>query len=119
MAYCFAEVEGFSSFGKYNGNGSTNGPFVYTGFRPAWVMIKKTNGYNDWGIWDAKRSPYNVVGRTLFFDSTNSEYSGNYLIDFLSNGFKLKNDVGISNDSGGQYIYVAFAEAPFKYSNAR
>jgi hypothetical protein len=119
MAWCFAEVEGFSKFGSYTGNGSSDGPMIFTNFRPAWVMVKKTNAANDWAIWDGKRSPYNVAGRTLLADLPNAEYSGNYLMDFLSNGFKLKNDVGISNDLGSTYIYMAFAENPFKYANAR
>jgi hypothetical protein len=119
LLYCFAEVEGFSSFGSYTGNGSTDGPFVYCGFSPAFVMVKKTNAANDWAIWDSARDTYNVSQRTLLADLPNAEYNGNYLCDFLSNGFKLKNDVGISNDNGSDYIYMAFAENPFKYANAR
>jgi len=122
VAYCFAEVEGFSSFGKFTGNGSADGPFVFTGFRPAWVMFKRTDSAvgGDWLILDTTREPYNVAGVKRLYANTTSVESPNSYFDFLSNGFKAR-QAGASgiNESGGTYIYMAFAENPFKYSNAR
>jgi len=128
VAYCFAEVEGFSKFGSYTGNGSSDGPFIYTGFRPAWFMIKNIStggtGY-DWIIHDTRRSIYNPSDTQLIANSTVIENrdSGNNSstaeIDILSNGFKHRTSSGGRNLSGNTYIYMAFAENPFKYSNAR
>jgi hypothetical protein len=119
VAYCFAEVEGFSSFGSYTGNGSaTDGPFVYTGFRPAFVMVKRTDSAEGWYIQDSARNTYNATDRYLQAESSAAGYSANPK-DFLSNGFKIRNTYGGQNASGGTYIYMAFAENPFKYSNAR
>ena len=118
LAYCFAEIEGYSKFGSYTGNGSSDGTFVYTGFRPAFVIIKRTDSANSWTIRDSKRSTFNVMQKSLFADLANAEAdSSNYNFDFLSNGFKQKNSNGIDNASGGTYIYMAFAENPFVDSN--
>jgi hypothetical protein len=117
VAYCFAEVEGFSKFGSYIGNGSTDGPFVYTGFRPAFVVAKRTDLTSSWQMWDTSRSTYNATTHRLRADLSNAEDTGAVDIDTLSNGFKLRN-LGI-NSSGGTYIYMAFAENPFKQSLAR
>jgi hypothetical protein len=119
VAYCFAPVSGYSAMGSYVGNGSSDGPFVYTGFRPRWVMIKRTDasGYG-WYMVDAARKTYNVMGPILEAQSSTSEYSASF-IDFTSNGFKLRlagNDI---NPSGGTILYVAFAESPFQYARAR
>jgi len=119
LAYCFAEIEGFSSFGKYTGNGSADGPMIYTGMRPAWVMIKKTNGTGNWDIFDEDRDTYNVVDLVLYPNLANAEQSFGSALDFLSNGFKLRSSANDHNASGGTYVYMAFAENPFKYSNAR
>ncbi len=120
VAYCFAEKEGYSKFGSYKGNGSSNGPFVYTGFRPAFVIIKRTDSADHWGIEDATRSPFNEINATLYANLSNAEYTGGIFgLDFVSNGFKLKTTDGMYNASSGTYIYMAFAEQPFKYSNAR
>ena len=118
VAYVFAEIEGFSKFGSYTGNGSTDGPFVYTGFRPAFVMIKRTDSATDWQIGDATRDTNNLAEKSL---QPNQSYAEGTVFDsdFLSNGFKLRNSGNGMNASGGTYIYMAFAENPFKYSNAR
>jgi hypothetical protein len=122
VAYCFAKVEGFSKFGSYTGNGSTDGPFVYTGFRPAFVMIKLSSASGtNWEIWDTARNTYNVSNLLLLPSSSSAEstYSNNYLLDFTSNGFKVRSTGSGLNDSGGTLIYMAFAENPFKQSLAR
>jgi len=121
VAYCFHSVEGFSKFGSYTGNGSTDGPFVYTGFRPAFVMVKATSGSESWNIVDDKRDNFNDGNNNLLFANlSNSEASSSpHYIDFLSNGMKLSGNIGNWNTSGVTYIYMAFAENPFKYSNAR
>ena len=122
IAYCFTEKEGYSSFGSYTGNGSADGPFVYTGFRPAMIMVKRFDTTNNWLVHDNKRDPYNQVVNGLIPNSANAEFVGNsanYGFDFVSNGFKAKGTTGGGNDSGGSYIYMAFAENPFKNSNAR
>jgi hypothetical protein len=127
LAYCFHSVEGFSSFGKYVGNGGSggtsgyNGPFVYTGFKPAFVMVRNIdNGWN-WVIWDSKRDPYNQVNGVLQPNNNSTEYDvGGYMsVDFLSNGFKIRSNDAQENGNGQSHIYMAFAENPFKYANAR
>jgi len=120
VAYCFAEVEGFSKFGSYTGNGSTDGTFVYTGFRPAFMMVKRTDAITNWLLIDNTRNPYNGVDKHLHPNLSNAESTaGNPWSDFLSNGFKLRASYGETNTSGGTYIYMAFAENPFKNSLAR
>ena len=120
VVYCWSEVEGFSKFGTYIGNGNVNGTFVFTGFRPAWVMIKNTARAADWRINDATRQDINDEGGHLLLANSNSaEITNEYDIDFLSNGFKLKSGDVYENGSGELFIYMAFAEAPFKYANAR
>jgi len=121
VAYCFADVEGYSKFGSYTGNGSTDGTFVYTGFRPAWVMFKKTSATDDWVIIDSTRDVDNVASQTLYANGNFAEDSNvtNRSVDFLSNGFKLRSSGTYINLSSGTFIYMAFAEAPFKYANAR
>ena len=115
IGYFFSEVKGYSKFGKYEGNGNTNGTFVYTGFRPAWLMVKRTSGDN-WTIMDNKRNTFNRTGLRLFANETLAE-GGTDTCDFLSNGFKLRrNDAG-ENGDGQTYIYMAFAEAPFTNSS--
>lgn len=120
IAYCFHSVEGFSKFGSYTGNGSTDGPFVYTGFRPAYVMIKKTSGTGNWLVYDNKRGAYNLNGSYLYANTASVESTSSTVgYDFLSNGFKTRNTYNDGNVSGETYIYMAFAEMPFKYANAR
>jgi len=119
VAYCFAEVEGFSKFGSYTGNGSTDGTFVYTGFRPAFVIIKKTDSSEEhWYMFDDTRSSYNGEGARLKANVSDSETTNNNL-DILSNGFKNRLSGTGTNGNGSTYIYMAFAENPFKNSLAR
>jgi hypothetical protein len=121
VAYCFAPVVGYSSFGSYTGNGSADGPFVYTGFRPRWIMIKSSSaggGNYNWTIRDAARSASNLVQATLFPNLSNAEITS-YGIDILSNGFKLRSTQDEHNVSSVTYIYAAFAESPFNYARAR
>ena len=119
LAYCFHSVEGYSRFGSYTGNGSNDGTFVHTGFRPAWVLIKRTDtSGNDWMLVDSTRDTINVVDNTLFPSDTTQELDGDDK-DFVSNGFKHRSTGASENASGGTYIYMAFAENPFKYANAR
>jgi hypothetical protein len=119
VAYCFAEVEGYSKIGSYIGNGSADGPFVYTGFRPAFIMLKRTNSTGSWYMWDTARGTYNVIGPVIYSNLINAEGNSTFS-DILSNGFKLRvaGDTN-SNASGSTYIYMAFAENPFKNSLAR
>ncbi len=121
IAYCFAPVVGYSSFGSYTGNGSTDGPFVYTGFRPRWVMIKNSSASGDsWVMHDTARNTFNVVDALLMPNqSTQETTSTNYYHDILSNGFKLRTSLSAYNSNGATYIYAAFAENPFQYSRAR
>jgi hypothetical protein len=116
VAYCWAEIAGFSAFGSYTGNNSTDGPFLYTGFRPSFIMIKASSGSSSWTIQDASRDAYNLGTRRIYADLSDVEdTTGN--IDYLSNGFKLRG--GAVNGNGTTFIYMAFAESPFKFSNAR
>mgnify|MGYP003124816427 CR=1 FL=1 len=119
IIYSFAEVEGYSKIGKYEGNGSTDGPFVYTGFRPAFVMTKETSATSAWVLRDNIRSPSNVMAEVLFASRSGAEETSGYDTDFLSNGFKLRNSGGDGNTDGSTFIFMAFAEQPFKYANAR
>ena len=118
VAYCFAEVEGYSKIGSYTGNGDADGAFVFTGFRPAWVMTKETSATSSWNIYDNVRSDDNPATELLIANSSNSEGTGTD-IDIVSNGFKVRSTSGNINTSGNNYIYMAFAEAPFKFANAR
>jgi hypothetical protein len=119
VAYCFAEVAGYSKFDSYTGNGSADGAFVYTGFRPAYVMIKRTTSAYDWWILDSARGTINVVKGRIYANASDAESSTYGYVDFVSNGFKLREGDGGINGSGQPYIYMAFAENPFKYSLAR
>ena len=122
VAYCFAEIAGFSKFGSYTGNGSADGPFVFCGFRPRFVMIKRTDtsGF-DWFVYDSVRDTFNVLQNNLRPNTAGIEsaQTANY-IDLTSNGFKLRGDnTGSINNTSGTYIFAAFAEAPSKYALAR
>jgi hypothetical protein len=120
VAYCWAPIAGYSAFGSYTGNGSADGPFVYTGFRPRWVLLKRTDAAADWWIQDTSRSPYNAANALLFPDLSNAEYTtAGVEMDGLSNGFKIRNTNVNNNASGGTYIYAAFAENPLNVSLAR
>ena len=117
IAYCFSSVAGFSKIGSYIGNGNANGKFVYTGFKPAFIMAKKTSaGGDNWFIFDSKRAGYNVDNNYLHPDTNGAEGTSDYL-DIISNGFKLRTSGGDINGSGATFIYMAFAEAPLVGSN--
>jgi len=119
VAYCFAPIAGFSAFGSYTGNGSTDGPFVYTGFRPRWLMIKRTDTTSDWYVFDSARNTFNSATQILYPNLSNAEvgYTPPAGFDLLSNGFKSRETA--INASGGTYVYAAFAENPFRNSLAR
>ena len=119
--YVFTEVAGYSSFGKYTGNGLADGPFVYTGFRPALIMAKLTSGNtDDWVMIDTTRSPYNAVDETLFPNSNTAEDTGSFYVDILSNGFKPRQTSNKWNGASNyEYVYAAFAEHPLKTARAR
>jgi len=125
IAYCFAPVAGYSAFGSYEGNGSTDGPFAYTGFRPKWILLKRSDGgAENWVVYDTARNTQNVMGEQLYPNlssakadaGTNPSYA---ILDSVSNGFKIRGSHTSFNLSGGTFIYAAFAENPFKYARAR
>jgi len=118
IAYCFSNIDGFSKVGSYTGNGSTDGTFVYTGFRPAFIMWKRYDVGDDWIILDNKRDIDNLATQDLRANLSGAEQTADRF-DMVSNGFKWRATWNDSNTSGGDYIYIAFAETPFKYSNAR
>jgi hypothetical protein len=114
VAYLWAEIPGFSKFGSYTGNGSTDGPMVITGFRTRWLLIKRTDTTSNWFLLDAARNTYNPVNSYLMPNDASAEDPNNSTVntDFTSNGFKLRATTGAMNASGGTYIYAAFAETP-------
>ena len=118
VAYCFAPVSGYSSFGSYTGNGSADGPFIYTGFRPRWILIKDTGGAINWRLLDTARNPSNLSQNGLFPNTSGAESTTNMEMDILSNGFKVR-ATGDINASGNAHVYAAFAESPFNFSRAR
>ena len=121
VAYCWTPIAGYSAFGSYTGNGSSDGPFIYLGFRPKFFMMKNTSAGTQWGMFDSSRFSYNGMNNPTLYanvadaETSNSENYG----DFLSNGFKIRATNGNINGSGNTIIYAAFAENPFKYANAR
>ena len=123
VCYCFHSVPGYQAVGKYVGNGSTDGTFVYTGFRPAWVMTKMSTNGSQWTIIDNTRNTYNAVDKGLVANTSAAEVTGSSsatpFVDFVSNGFKIRSSQAQMNQSGDTFIYLAFAEQPFKYANAR
>jgi hypothetical protein len=121
VAYCFAPIAGYSAFGSYTGNGSADGPFVFTGFRPAFVMFKVTTVADEWRIYDEDRLGYNTVASVLVPNSSIAEETTSAPVDLLSNGFKIRGTAGsnVINGSNQTYIFMAFASNPFKYSLAR
>ena len=114
IAYCFAEIKGYSKFGSYTGNGSTDGTFVYTGFKPAFIILKNTSNAQNWYMYDNKRSDFNLSNDHIYADLSNAEVANSsHGIDILSNGWKIKTSNDGWNGSGENYIYMAFAENPF------
>lgn len=118
VVYCWAPVAGFSAFGSYTGNGSTDGPFVYTGFKPKFLMYKRTDSAGGWFMVDSTRNPYNTANYWLNAAATDAEQTDD-AIDLNSNGFKIRTTGTGTNASGGSYVYMVWAENPFKYANAR
>tara|TARA_B100000963_G_C22603155_1_gene661239 strand:- start:6 stop:1124 length:1119 start_codon:yes stop_codon:yes gene_type:complete len=111
--YAFRSIQGYSKFGKYKGNGNTDGAFVYTGFKPAWLMVKKIEDNNrSWVIHDNKQDPHNVTANRLDADKTQAQQSSGHF-DFLSNGFKCRSTEGATNQNSNTFVYLAFAEHPF------
>ena len=121
VAYMWSAIPGYSAFGSYTGNGSADGPFVYTGFRPKFILIKRTDSATsaNWNLIDTSRDTYNAVSNRLNANISDAEYTGTNVLDILSNGFKLRWDGTNVNASGGTLIYAAFAEFPFKNALAR
>jgi hypothetical protein len=114
IAYCFKEVKGYSKFGSYTGNGNSNGAFVYTGFQPAWLIVKNIDSAENWIMYDNKRDPINVMDTILRTNTNAAENTASaHNIDFLSNGFKQRNSDNQTNKSSENFIYMAFAEHPF------
>ena len=120
VAYCFAEVAGYSKFGSYTGNGSTDGPFIFTGFRPRFVFVKNASSTGSWIEFDSSTNPYNEAGNLINLNTSGAEFTTSDIkFDILSNGFKVRQVNSAVNGSGNTLIYAAFAESPFKYANAR
>lgn len=120
VAYCWSEVPGYSKIGSYTGNGNADGPFVYTGFRPEYILIRNSSITQNWNIYDTSRSPSNVAQSTLSANTTGAEFTDAVVnLDILSNGFKIRTTDSGSNGNGNTIIYMAFAEMPTKYANAR
>ena len=118
IAYCFADVQGYSKFGSYVGNGSSSGPMIWLGFRPAFVMLKNTtDSATNWQMNDSARDTFNIVNKRLAPSASDAEATTYDFGDFLSNGFKIRQTDQTWNKSGSTYIYMAFAEAPFVNSN--
>ena len=116
VAYCFAEKKGYSKFGSYTGNGNADGTFVYTGFRPAWILYKNTSTADNWFLHDNKRQGFNETNQYLLAEDSRAELT-DMGFEILSNGFKLRQTFNSVNGSGASYIYLAFAESPFVNSN--
>jgi len=118
IAYCFADVTGYSKFGSYVGNGNADGTFVYLGFKPAWVMVKNANNSSaDWTMFDVKRNTYNIMDKRLRANLNNAEDAPLGFIDFTSNGFKWRTDSFAVNGSGNTHVFMAFAEQPLVGDN--
>ena len=121
IAYCFSSIEGYSKVGSFAGNSDVDGPFIFTGFKPAYAIFKRTGSSADWVVFDNKRNPYNAVD-TRLYPNTNAMEStagtGYADMDFVSNGIKIRGDSAMYNNSSGPYIFYAVAESPFKTSNA-
>jgi hypothetical protein len=116
IAYCFKEIQGYSKFGSYTGNGDANGPFIYLGFKPAWVMFKNLTAGHDWRILDNKRNTFNSNNKDLRSNTSEIDSAGSDM-DFVSNGIKMRDTDGDLNESGSEHFYMAFAESPFVTSN--
>jgi hypothetical protein len=116
VCYAWAQIEGYSKFGEFEGNGNADGPFIYTGFRPRMLFIKRNANSHYWKIFDTARNTNNLTDNSLSWDNTDAESSSNG-IDILSNGFKLRNSNSSFNNSGSQFVFGAWGDVPFKYNN--
>jgi hypothetical protein len=112
IAYCFAEKKGYSKVGGYTGNGNSNGVFVYTGFKPAYIVLKRTNATENWGVFDNRLRPSNSVGEKYLYPDLNNAEDSSDGLDFYSNGFKIRTASNFMNGGGASYIYWAFAAEP-------
>ena len=120
VCYCFANCEGYIKSGAYEGNGNADGSFIYTGFKPAWLMLKQLDSTSNWNIFDTTRDPYNYTSKHVAADSSAIEYDGSsYSLDILSNGFKMVSTWGQINGNGNDYVFIAMAHNPLKYATAR
>ena len=119
IAYCWRSIEGFSKVGSYVGNGANDGPFLNTGFRPAWCLFKGIDGTNSWRIFDNKRDVNNPNNKILYADTTAAEASTSHPLDFVSNGIKIRGQSADFNENTENHIYMAFAETPIKHSNPK
>jgi hypothetical protein len=120
VAYCWTPIAGYSAFGSLTGNGSADGVFVYLGFKPRFILYKRTDSTSDWRIWDTARTPYNAMSSILYPNVSDAEFTASSQdFDALSNGFKIRNSSAAMNASGGTYIYAAFSSNPFKNSLAQ
>ena len=120
VAYCWAAVAGYSAFGSYVANASADGPFIYTGFRPRWIMLKRSSAAGaPWSMFDTSRNTYNSTNLELDANSSSAESTSGNGMDILSNGFKLRDSAYLNSSSGDTFVYAAFAENPLKYANAR
>ena len=122
IAFCFTNIKGYSKIGKYTGNGNANGTFVHTGFKAAWLMLKRTDTTSDWSIYDIKRENFNAGDPQYEFDlqieaNDSAAEGSDGQLGIYSNGFKFRSTDAFTNASGGTYIYMAFAETPFVNSN--
>ena len=118
IAYCWTSIPGYSSFGTYEGNDNANGPFIYTGFKPRWLLIKDIDGAREWSLWDIERRTFNPQGAQLYAHASNAEAAQSVRFDILSNGFKIRNTAGFINEAE-TFIYAAFAEHPLKTARAQ
>jgi hypothetical protein len=120
VAYCWTPIAGYSAFGSLTGNGSADGVFVYLGFKPRFILYKRTDSTSNWRVWDTARTPYNAMSSVLYPDASDAEFTASSQdFDALSNGFKIRNSSAAMNASGGSYIYAAFASNPFRNSLAQ
>jgi hypothetical protein len=119
VAYCFKGIQGYSKFGRYLGTGNANGSFIYTGFKPRWVMVKETGTANSWWMFDTARDTYNTADARLVANTSDAEATGSFtnVVDFLSNGLKFRNSDSAWNGYNRTYFYMCFAENPFVSSD--
>ena len=116
VAYMWHSVEGYSKFGSYTGNGNSDGPFVYTGFRPRLMVQKRTDSTGSWRVWDSERHTFNPNDAILRWEGEDAEDTANGVVDFLSNGFKIRMTYAEMNANDGTFVYMCWGDSPFKYN---